>query len=226
VAFYGAIAILFNPFLPFTLATGTWGLIDLIIGGLLGFSIFFRHPPHVAWLWASTILAVGALACVITVSQAALNGFRLSREGVKVGAAITDSDEVHEEGGYTYFIVYRFQTTDGHWIAGHASGRSKVPEPAVVVYYPKDPRQNYLVDPRLSIFNGATKDVFGWIPLGNSMLCRRVLPLTRRTEATTSLNETNKSALNPLADFRTNPITFSSTCIFVAKRDRCIPGNH
>jgi hypothetical protein len=118
----------------------------------------FAKAISIGWFWVATLLAIGGLACAISVSQAAITGFRLSREGVRVGAAITDVDEVSEEKGYSYFISYRFQTTDGQWIVGHAPDRSKVPEPAVVVYYPKDPKQNYLVEPDLSIFNGATNE--------------------------------------------------------------------
>jgi hypothetical protein len=171
VAFYGTIAILFNPFLPLTFERSTWGLIDLTIGGLLGLSIFFEHSPHFGWFWASTLLAVGGLACVISVSQAAVTGFRLSREGVRVAAAITNADEVHEEGGYSYSIAYRFKTTDGQWLVGHASDRSKVPEPAVVVYYPKDPEQNYLIDHDLSIFNGATKEADILVKIAVGIVC-------------------------------------------------------
>jgi hypothetical protein len=156
---YGAIVVLFNPVLPFTLARGTWGLIDFTVGCFLGLSIFFRHSPHIGWLWASTLFSVGAIACVVTVIQGTVTGIRLTREGVRAEAKITDIKEVAEEGGYTYWITYRFQTMSGQWIEGDAN-RSEIPEPSVVPYYPADPKQNQLLDRDLSVLRRATADIF------------------------------------------------------------------
>ena len=168
---FGAVAILFNPFVQFVFSKATWSVIDFVsaIVFVLFSLVYFQLSGP---LLGGSILCLFGVILVVHSVQDVLSAIRLASSGVNTMGTLLDVQEQIEDcdscAGHirrTYDVTYTFRTASGHSIEGFInvgydpaeSGEENV----AIVYNPSNPSESRLAEARQSTIGGTV--VIGFI---------------------------------------------------------------
>lgn len=166
--FFCAIAILFNPFIPFKFSKSTWTIIDiiafLVIVIDLNWKDYIQSLPtknklvyilvkRCIWILAGTVIGVGVFAYMVNVNP--YNEFLLITKSATTNGFITNTEEYQDgssETGNNIYYEYSFTTPDGKIITDKISELGGIedfkdkPIPIKVEYLPNNPKVNRVKD--------------------------------------------------------------------------------